>query len=268
MVRSIIRSARMTRRLCAAAVVFVLMLVVALGIALMPHRRLRQRMARSSARGLSALILAALGIKRITRGPSASRGALLVANHLSWLDVLVALSSWPCTFVAKREVRSWPLIGTLGDAMGVIWIDRARQRDLLRVIAEAESALRNGASLMLFPEGTTTSGHRIRAFRSGLYQAALNVGAPVIPIALSGITASADADALCWYGTETLLENLPRVAALRHARVTVHVGAALAYAPRKRLAVESRQQVLRRYRGVRRERVPRRAAAAAVLQSV
>jgi 1-acyl-sn-glycerol-3-phosphate acyltransferase len=176
-------------------------------------------------------------------------GSLLVANHLSWLDIPLALASFPCTFVAKHEVRRWPLMSALGDALDVIWIERRKPRDLLRVLPILESALRTGRTVLLFPEGTTTSGHSVLPFRSGLLEAAVRANAPVVPVALSGAVRHGDLDALCWYGDESLLANVPRVAALEGARMRLHLGAPLTPSDdRKQLARSAREHLVRRFR--------------------
>ncbi len=244
---------RAIARVPALGLTLLCLMFVVLLVVLCPLRTTRRRMAQQGLRWVCRVLLAALGVSIVHRGPRPPRGALVVANHLSWLDIPVVLSAWPCAFVAKREVRRWPLIGRVGDALGVIWIDRRRPRDLLRVVPLLEQALARGEQIMLFPEGTTTDGQSVLPFRSGLYEAAVRAGAPVYPVALSGQSTSDDADALCWYADETLFHNLPRVAALRGAQITVHVGAALSQEPnRKALARCSRAEVVRRCRGVQR----------------
>lgn len=236
-------------RLLAVAGVLVVVAGIAILVVACPSATVRRRIARIGLTRCSRALLAALGLARVARGPMPPRGSLLVANHLSWLDVPAALAFWPCTFVAKREVRAWPLLSTLGDALGVVWIDRSRPRDLLRVIPTLEQTLRTGHSVLLFPEGTTTNGRTLLPFRSGLLEAAVRAQALVFPVAISCHVESGEADALCWYGDETLVANLPRVASLRGARVSLHVGAPIAVGhDRKTLARMARQQLVRRFR--------------------
>ena len=241
-------------RLFAAALVLLSMALATVVASLFPNRALRSRAARRIVKSGCRSLLGALGVARAPRGPAPRAGTLLVANHLSWLDIPLALASWRCTFVAKREVRRWPLVGTLAEAIGVIFIDRSRSRDLLRVIPLVEAALRDGTSVMLFPEGTTTDARTIGPFRSGLFQAAVNAKAAVTPVAFSAAAAHADFDALCWVGEETLLVNLVRVASLRDARVTMHVGGPLAdLGERKALARRAHAEATKRFRPIRRE---------------
>lgn len=110
--------------------------------------------------------------------------ALFVSNHVSWLDIWAINSIRTVRFVAKSEVRTWPVIGWLSRQAGVIFIERARRHDTSRVAAAGAAALRNGDSLCVFPEGTTSDGSHIHPFRSSLLQSAVDANAPVWPITL------------------------------------------------------------------------------------
>ncbi|MEV6597025.1 lysophospholipid acyltransferase family protein [Actinoplanes sp. NPDC051346] len=129
------------------------------GLVLVPL--LRGRAIRTVARGL----LAALGVRLVWRGRTPHTGSLLVANHVSWLDVLALLAVAPVTLVAKREVRGWPLVGAMARAAGAIFVDRDRPRRLPETVAEVAAALRAGRSVAAFPEGTTFSVRRVAALR-------------------------------------------------------------------------------------------------------
>lgn len=233
-------------RLGAAATVVLGLGIVGIGARLLP--RGSDHLVSGSLRMGCRLILRTLGIHSMVQGPRPTSGSLIVANHLSWIDIPVALTLWRCTIVAKSEVRRWPVIGTLAARLGVIWIDRRRPRDLLRVIPLVEDSLRRGRSVLLFPEGTTTSGREILPFRSGLFEAAVRARASVCAASLSVSTTAGDRDALCWYGDETLLANVVRVAALRGARFTVHMTGPLQQTEddRKALARRARHEALRR----------------------
>ena len=246
---SVITTARTGIRLLSLVAVLGATILLALAVSVCPSRRARRNLARRGLTTCCRWLLGALGVQRLRGGPTPPAGALLLANHLSWLDIPLVLASYDCTFVAKHEVRRWPGIGVLGNALGVIWIERRRPRDLLRVIPILEAALRAGQTVLLFPEGTTTNGHTVLPFRSGLLDAAVRANAPVLPIALSGAVRRGNLDALCWHGTESLVANVPRVAALEGARMRAHVGAPLGPVhDRKRLARAARDQLLRRFR--------------------
>jgi len=110
--------------------------------------------------------------------------AMLVANHVSWLDIFVINALLPVRFVAKSEVRAWPAIGWLSARTGTLFIERARRSDTARVNREAAGAMLGGDVVAVFPEGTTSDGARVLRFHSSLLQPALMAGARVFPVAL------------------------------------------------------------------------------------
>ncbi len=174
---------------------------------------------------------------------------MLLANHLSWLDIVVLLAEHDVAFVAKREVERWPIVGTLASALQVIFIDRTRKRDLLRCLPMLEQALRAGRQVVLFPEGTTTNGAQLQPFKSALVEAAVRASAPVVPLALRA-TASGDATPLCWIGGESLMENLPRVRACRDACFRVEWLAPIDASPGRKLATgRARAEIEKRVGG-------------------
>lgn len=163
-----------------------------------------------SVQRLCGAVLRALGVRHCSRGAPAAPGTLVLANHLSWLDIVVLLAQHRLAFVAKNEVKSWPIVGALADRIGVVFIDRTRKRDLLRAIPVLEQRLRAGYCVVLFPEGTTTNGNRMAPFKSALVEAAVRARAPVQPVVLRA-NAYANPEALCWIDDESLAANLPRV---------------------------------------------------------
>ncbi|WP_433297595.1 lysophospholipid acyltransferase family protein [Actinoplanes sp. CA-030573] len=173
-------------------------------------------------RGLARTMLAVLGIKLVRRGPAPRRGSLLVANHVSWLDILVLLSVAPVRLVAKGEVGAWPGIGALAGLSGAIFIDRSRPKTLPATVAEVTSALRSGRTVAAFPEGTTFCGASQGRFRPALFQAAIDAKAPVVPASIGY-----DTTAAAFIGGDTLWDSVRRVAALRSLTVTVVTAPAL-----------------------------------------
>ncbi|MEU7881935.1 lysophospholipid acyltransferase family protein [Microbispora bryophytorum] len=146
----------------------------------------------------SRLLLRALGVRIVThRGfsfiggsarvravPGEDGPALLVANHVSWLDPLVITATAACRPLAKAEVGRWPIIRTLAGGGGALFIDRDRLSALPGVVADMTAALRRGESVAAFPEGTTWCGREMGRFRPAVFQAALDAGVPVRPVAL------------------------------------------------------------------------------------
>ncbi|WP_374225550.1 lysophospholipid acyltransferase family protein [Micromonospora sp. C31] len=186
-------------------------------------------------RGWARWTVRAFGVRLVARGRPPRRG-LLVANHASWLDVLALLAVAPARMVAKREVRSWPLVGPLAVAAGTVLVDRSRPRDLPATVARVAAALRAGRPVAVFPEGTTWCGTADavgcrpgRGFRPALFQAAIDAGAPVVPLrigyrcAVTGVPTTAAA----FVGDDDLLRSVRRVLAARDLEVRVSVSAAL-----------------------------------------
>jgi 1-acyl-sn-glycerol-3-phosphate acyltransferase len=145
---------------------------------LTPPQRM-QRVGRWSARMLDLL-----GISVQHSGPVRVGPVLLVANHISWLDILAINAVQPARFVSKADVRHWPFLGWLVACGGTLFIERERKRDALRVVHQVAEALRSGEIVAVFPEGTTSDGHGVLPFHANLLQAAIATESPVQPIAL------------------------------------------------------------------------------------
>jgi 1-acyl-sn-glycerol-3-phosphate acyltransferase len=113
-----------------------------------------------------------------------AHGTLIVANHISWLDIFVINSLQPCRFVAKSDIRDWLLLGWLCDKAGTIFIARGRQRDVRRIYQGLVSSIRMGERIAFFPEGTTEAQGQILPFHANLFEAAIEAEVPVQPYAL------------------------------------------------------------------------------------
>ncbi|HUX63528.1 lysophospholipid acyltransferase family protein [Sulfuricella sp.] len=135
----------------------------------------------------SARVLAILNVRLSVRGevPEVSAaGVMFVANHVSWLDVYLLDAVCPVRFVAKAEVRAWPVIGWLAVKLGTLFIERARRHDTARANREVVDALRQGDCVAVFPEGTTSNGTLLRPFHASLLQSAITSEARLRPVAI------------------------------------------------------------------------------------
>ena len=132
----------------------------------------------------SGRLLHLLGIALELRGRVHAGPVLVVANHVSWLDILAINALRPVRFVSKADVRHWPLLGWLVACGGTLFIERERKRDALRVVHQIAAALGNGDVVAVFPEGTTSIGHGLLPFHGNLLQAAIATHTPVQPLAL------------------------------------------------------------------------------------
>lgn len=150
------------------------------------------------------------------------RPLMLVANHVSWVDIFAIDAIVPVRFVAKAEVRQWPLIGWLSARAGTIFIDRGRRRDTARVNEQIAQEMRNGEVFAVFPEGTTSDGSTVLKFHSSLLEPALRADAAIQPIALRY---EREDGSLCmdvaYHGSRSLWETLVAIAS--EPSVIVHV---------------------------------------------
>jgi 1-acyl-sn-glycerol-3-phosphate acyltransferase len=152
--------------------------------------RLGQESREARVHAWAQAMLNGVGIELTVRGsPVASGPALLVANHLSWLDIVVMHASRYCRFVSKSDIKNWPLVGTLAAGAGTLYIERESKRDAHRVVHQMAERLLLGEVLAVFPEGTTGDGITLKPFHANLLQAAISAKAPVQPIALRFVDA-------------------------------------------------------------------------------
>ncbi len=110
--------------------------------------------------------------------------ALIVANHISWLDIFVINATQPCRFVAKAEIRSWPLIGWLVEQAGTIFIARGKLRDVRKIYEGVVHSLQAGDHVAFFPEGTVSLQGTLLPFHANLFEAAIEAQVPIQPFAL------------------------------------------------------------------------------------
>ena len=145
-----------------------------------------------------------LGMRRTVDGtPPSDTPFILVSNHLSYVDVILLASLVPGVFVAKREVRSWPIWGLFASAMRTVFVDRERRRDSLRVAGLIEDALDQGEGVILFPEGTSTDGSGVQPLKPALLEVAARSGYPVHYARLAYHTPEDAPPAelsVCWWG--------------------------------------------------------------------
>ena len=118
------------------------------------------------------------------RGELALAHALVVANHVSWLDIFVINSLYPCRFVAKSEIRAWPVLGWLVAQAGTVFIARGNRRDLRHAFKGLVHSLEQGERVAFFPEGTTAAQGALMPFHANLFEAAIDAGVMVQPYAL------------------------------------------------------------------------------------
>lgn len=172
-------------------------------------------------------LLELFAVRLEVRGDRAVGGPLvLVANHISWLDITVIHASRFCRFVSKADVRRWPVVGTLAACAGTVFIERESRRDAMRVVHRMTQSLHAGEVLAVFPEGTTSDGAGLLPFHANLLQAAISAQAPVQPVALQFLDpATGQASrAASYVGNDHLLGSVWRVLRSPGIRVVVSFG--------------------------------------------
>ncbi len=158
---------------------------------------------------------------RVNGVPMRDRAVLYVSNHISWADILVIGSLAPVAFVAKREVASWPLVGITAKLQRTVFVDRTRRHQTGEAVADIVKRLKDGVSVVLFAEGTSSDGNRVLPFRSALLgaveEASAHAGNVIIqPMSISysglhGIPMGRQHRPLvAWYGD---LDFLPHIKA-------------------------------------------------------
>ncbi len=163
------------------------------------------------------------GIEVDVSGPRPTGPALLVSNHLSYLDPILLAAQVDCVPISKADLAGWPVFGTAARRCGVIFVERSSAHSRLAVMREAEQVLRDGGIVLNFPEGTTTDGSTLLRFRKGLFGVAQALGLPVVPVALTYQPRE-----LAWIGDDTFVPHYLRLTAMPAAYATVAFGAPIA----------------------------------------
>lgn len=170
------------------------------------HRLSCERLSRWWCRRL----LAILHVRVQVQGAAVNGGHVTAANHVSWLDIILLTSCGSSRFIAKSEIRHWPVAGWLAQAMGTFYIRRGKggARPLLERLTPH---LHAGGSVTFFPEGTTTDGQAVLEFHPRLFAAAVESGCPVQPVALQYGPAANGAQIAPFIGDDDLLRHLLRL---------------------------------------------------------
>ncbi|MET7452646.1 lysophospholipid acyltransferase family protein [Streptomyces sp. NPDC005574] len=173
-------------------------------------------------------VVRAAGVRvRVTGTAAPAGGLLLVANHISWLDIPLLAAVRPARMLAKAEIRGWPVAGPIA-ARATLFIDRDRLRALPDTVARIAAVLRGGGAVVAFPEGSTWCGRAQGSFRRAVFQAALDAGVPVQPVRLRyRIAGGAASTAPAFVGEDTLLASVWRVVSSRGLLAEVEVCAAI-----------------------------------------
>jgi 1-acyl-sn-glycerol-3-phosphate acyltransferase len=198
-------------------------------------------------RAWSLKMLRLCGMRLVVHNDSArlDRGALVVANHISWIDIYV-INAWrPTPFVSKAEIRQWPVVGWLAQQLDTVFIQREKRSDAKRIMHELSDRLSAGELMCVFPEGTTSNGLALLPFHANMFQAAVSAAAHVQPLCIMYEDAQGrQSTAPAYIDDLSLAESLNLL--LRGGPLTAHVYVGEPLAPgadRRELAAQAQEVI-------------------------
>ncbi|MDO5666969.1 MAG: lysophospholipid acyltransferase family protein [Alcaligenaceae bacterium] len=160
-------------------------------------------------KGWSRLLIMVLGVKvKIEGAPVQDSAVMLVANHVSWIDIFILNSCRTTSFVAKKEIKDWPIVGRLVAQAGTIFVDRSSRTAMRGVNKELDERYAKGICTGLFPEGTTSDGLSVKSFFGGLLDAPLKAKVPIQPVAILFYFKGERSGYPSFIGDETLVHNI------------------------------------------------------------
>lgn len=192
----------------------------------------------------SRTVLASLGIQYRVEGEPPSEG-IVVANHLSYLDIAIFSAIMKCFFVAKAEISRWPYFGEAARSGGTLFVDRSSITSAESVAAEIGERLALPVPVLFFPEGTSTDGSSVLRFHSRLFEPAIQAGAPVTAAAIRYVLADGSEERdLCWFGDETFLPHLWKTLGTVGFIAEIRFGEPRVYSHRRDAADQTREEVV------------------------
>ena len=190
-------------------VLFVLLLMIGLFFTGLVFPLLKQSQREAIIKAWSKLLILVLGVKvRIEGAPLQQTAVMLVANHVSWIDIFILNSCRTTAFVAKQEIKQWPIVGRLVAQAGTIFVDRSSRSAMREVNQQLASRYAQGMCTGLFPEGTTSDGLSVKSFFGGLLDAPLKAQVPLQPVAILLYFKGERSGYPSFIGDETLVHNI------------------------------------------------------------
>ncbi|MBL8520192.1 MAG: 1-acyl-sn-glycerol-3-phosphate acyltransferase [Betaproteobacteria bacterium] len=175
-----------------------------------------------------------------------ARNVIIASNHVSWVDIFVISAAHPALFIAKSEIRDWPIAGFICERAGTIFIRRARRRDTAVINETMHKVLSGGYSVGFFPEGTTTPGDKLLKFHTSLFEPAVVNGAALSPVALRyRLDDGAPSPAIAFVGEISFVESVGLILSQRRmiAEITFAPPIAAGGLTRRELAVRAEAAV-------------------------
>ena len=191
-------------------------------------------------RDSARVVMRSMGLKLRVEGTPPTHG-MVVANHLSYLDIVFLSAPMPCCFVAKAEIDRWPFFGKAARTGGTIFLDRGSRASANAVAATISERLALAVPILLFPEGTTTDGSHMLPFRTRLIDPVTKAGAPITAACVRYVLEDGTPEReLCWYGDAAFLPHLWKVLGSAGFRAEVRFGEPRVY-PDRRMAADVTQ---------------------------
>lgn len=183
---------------------------------------------RARVRSWSRRLVHMMGVDIRMTGTLAHPNVLVVANHVSWLDIFALHAAGPVRFIAKVEIARWPILGRLVAGVGTLFIDRGRRHDTHRINGEVSAALRAGDIVAIFPEATTSDGTRVLPFKGSLLQPIVDAEGAVQPVAIRYRTRAGERSTLPAYvDDDTFVDSFWRVSGAAELVVDIVAAAPL-----------------------------------------
>jgi lyso-ornithine lipid O-acyltransferase len=190
----------------------------------------------------SQRVLRCLGVAVQVDGHPPACG-LVVANHLSYLDILILSAAMPCFFVARHDVEGWPYFGWAARVGGTIFLDRKSMGSARRAAGEIAERLQLPIPVLLFPEGTSTDGSTVLKFHTRLIDPATKAGVPVTAVAIRYVLKGAEERELCWYGNAAFLPHTWKVMGVAGFTAQLRFGEPRIYTDRRAAAAETHREI-------------------------
>ncbi|MGH9832109.1 MAG: lysophospholipid acyltransferase family protein, partial [Blastocatellia bacterium] len=212
--------------------VFLFSVILAQPFLILASRRTRERILARAAQLWAQALLAMIGLKVTTHGcrrALRSTNYLLVSNHQSYLDVVIIASIFPALFIAKTEVSRWPLLGWLAKLGGTIFVNREDTRSGVGCAYRVSRTLRDGVSVQLFPESTTSDGSAVLPFKGLFFASAIRAQKSILLLTIKFQSLDGRAmdrellDVMCWYGEMDFARHFWNLLKIKSAEVSLMI---------------------------------------------
>jgi lyso-ornithine lipid O-acyltransferase len=209
-------------RICLLIPASLVFLLAGLGVNLVFAGSVRER---TRANAVSTMLWARamcriLGIRVVKRGTGMGTGGFTVCNHMSYLDVFAVGSIRPSAFLSNHEVKGWPIVGWLASLGGTVFVNRKSKRAALDAMSEIEQKIDSGIAIIIFPEGTTSDGRSIKAFKSTFFKVPAGRNIPVAPVSIR--YAPDMQDELVWHGGMKMAPHFWKIIGFRRIEAVVY----------------------------------------------